>query len=115
MSFVSFERSGILLGIATILAVGCSAPANQDVPAGGSDGMPPWHPPRSGMTGTPADDVTDAVLDDSGLIALLEERPGASEGLRGTGIGEGGTIIYHAEDISFPGLRGLDLRPRGGM
>ncbi len=51
------------------------------------------------------------AVDANGTI-YLQEGPGAREGLRGTGIGEGGTIIYHAEDISFPGLQGLDLRPR---
>ena len=51
------------------------------------------------------------AVDANGTI-YLQEGPGAREGLRGTGIGEGGTILYHAEDISFPGLQGLDLRPR---
>jgi DNA-binding beta-propeller fold protein YncE len=43
----------------------------------------------------------------------LQEGPGAREGLRGTGLGEGGTIIYHRSDISFPNLQGRVYRPRG--
>ena len=77
MSLPSQSNLIILLGVAAILQVGCAAPADEVVPAGvgDGDGMPAWHPPRSGITGTPADDVTDAVLDDRGLIVLPNPRP----------------------------------------
>ena len=75
MSHPSGSKLMILLGVAAILQVGCSAPVVDDMPAADDDGMPAWHPPRSGNTGTPADDVTDAVLDDSGLIVLPNPRP----------------------------------------
>ena len=65
----------VLLGVAAILQVGCSAPVAEGMPASDSDGMPPWHPPQSGITGTPADNVTDAVLDENGLIVLPNPYP----------------------------------------
>ena len=75
MSLPSRSNLMTLLGVAAILQVGCAAPVVEDMAADGDDGMPPWHPPRSGMTGTPADDVTDAVLDDRGLVILPNPRP----------------------------------------
>ena len=42
----------------------------------------------------------------------VQEGPGARDGLRGTGMGEGGTLLYHKTDVSYPRLQGRVYRDR---
>ena len=53
MSLPTRSNLMTLLGLTAILHVGCGAPVVEDMAADGGDGMPPWTPPRSGMTGLP--------------------------------------------------------------
>ena len=68
MSLTDRVKLTILLGIAAFVLL----PASQ---ASGQDGPQPWKVIPSGDTGNPADDVTDMVVNENGIVALPNPYP----------------------------------------